>query len=142
MLRLLPLSSLALAASIFGICGLILGVVGAATGTTFLGALLAGAVAGALNSAVFAWLRQSGEAASPDDSQLVGSIGRVVLPVAAERRGRIAIVVAGQQRYLSALALPGRRGEAGEELDVGDPVLVVEVHDGIAAVTRLAPELT
>jgi hypothetical protein len=142
MLRLLPLSSLALAAAVFGICGLILGVVGAAAGTTFLGALLAGAVAGGLNSAVFAWLRQSEEAASTDDAQLVGTIGRVVLPVAAERRGRIAVVVGGQQRYLSALALPGRRGEAGEELDVGAPVLVVEVHDGIAAVTRLAPELT
>ena len=136
--RLLPLSTLAFAAAAFGVCGLALDLVDPDSGTTFLAALAAGVAAGALNSAAFAYLRRTESTSDVSDRQLAGGVGRVVLPVAGERRGRVAVGVGGQQVYLSATTLP----DATAELEVGAPVLVVEVNGGIATVTRLDPELT
>ena len=138
MLRRLPLSTMAIGAAAFGVCGLLLSAVGSGSGSTFMGAVVVAAVAGALNSTVFAYLRRSDSTASVGDEQLVGRVGRVVLPVAPERRGRVAVSVGGQQLYLSAQALP----DAVAELEVGAPVLVVDVRQGVASVTRLDPELT
>ena len=140
MLRLLPLSTIALATATFGLCGLLLTAVGAGAGTTLAGAAVTGVVAGVLNSTVFAYLRRSDSSTSVGDERLAGAIGRVVLPVGGEHRGRIAVAVDGQQRYFSALAMPD--ASAGTTLDVGAPVLVVEVSNGVARVVRLDPELT
>jgi len=100
-------------------------------------AAVAGAVAGALNGALFGYLRRSESTTEVGDEQLAGKIGRVVVPMAGDRRGRIAVSVGGQQIHLSAHVLPG----TPTDLDVGSPVLVVEVHNGIAQVTGLDPEL-
>lgn len=138
MFRRLPLSTLALVAATFGLCGLVLTAAGTAGGSTFAAASIAAVVAGALNGALFSYLRRSESTTEVNDEQLAGKIGRVVVPVAGERRGRIAVTVDGQQIHLSAHTVPG----APEELGVGSPVLVVEVHNGIAQVTGLDPELT
>jgi len=140
MFRLLPLSTIAIMAATFGLCGLALGLAGTGSGTTLLAAVVIAGVAGALNSTVFAYLRRSDSTASVGDEQLVGTVGRVVVPIAGGHRGRIAVSAAGQQVYLSALALPDA-GSPGE-LEVGAPVLVVEVSGGVAGVVRLDPELT
>jgi membrane protein implicated in regulation of membrane protease activity len=140
MLRLFPLSTVAIAIAAFGICGLALDAAGTTSGVTLAGALGAAVVAGALNSAAFAYLRRSESSASVRDEQLVGSVGRVVLPVLGDRRGRIAVSAGDQQLYLSARALPNDPG-ADTEFEVGAPVLVIEVRDGVAAITRLDPEL-
>ncbi len=148
MLRWLPLSTLAFVAAAFGVCGLALGASGAGGGTTFAAAVVAGIVAGVLNSTLFGYLRRSESTTAVDDADLAGSIGRVIVPVSGERRGRIALTVGDQQIHLSAQALPPSRSEgrsgpgAGAELDVGSRVLVVEVRNGIASVTSLDPELT
>lgn len=136
-LRLLPLSTLAFVAATFGVCGLVLGFVGTGAGTTFVASALAGVLAGGLNSALFGYLRRSESSSGVDDAQLAGAIGRVVLPISAEGRGRVAISVGGQQVYLSARSLP----DAPAVLEAGTPVLVVDVEGGIARVTRLDPEL-
>ena len=141
MLRLLPLSTIALAAATFGLCGLLLTAVGTGAGTTLAGAAVTAVVAGALNSTVFAYLRRSDSTTSVGDERLAGAVGRVVLPVAGERRGRIAVAVDGQQLYLSARAMPAASSDAGA-LEVGAPVLVVEVTNGVASVVRLDPELS
>ena len=138
MLRLLPLSTIAIVVATFGVCGLLLGAVGTGSGTTLLGSAGAAALGGVLNSTLFGYLRRSDSTASVGDEQLAGAVGRIVLPVGAERRGRIVVSVGGQQIYLSASALP----DAAGELEVGAPVLVVEVSQGIAKVTRLDPELS
>lgn len=140
MLRLFPLSTIALAAAVFGLTGLALGAAGTASTTTVVGAAAVALVAGALNSTVFAYLRRSGSTTEVSDERLVGTIGRVVLPVGVDRRGRIAVSVGDQQLYLSAQSLPG--ADPTDELEPGDPILVVDVRGGIAAVTRLDPELT
>jgi membrane protein implicated in regulation of membrane protease activity len=136
--RLLPISTLAFAAATFGVCGLVLGLVDTDDGTTFIASGIAGVLAGAANSTAFAYLRRSESASDVSDRQLAGAVGRVVLPVAGERRGRVAVAVGGQQVYLSATTLP----DAPAELEVGAPILVVEVTGGIATVTRLDTELT
>jgi membrane protein implicated in regulation of membrane protease activity len=148
MFRWLPLSTLAFAAAAFGVCGLAVGASDAGYATTLAAAVVAGVVAGVVNSTVFGYLRRSESTTAVDDADLAGTIGRVVVPVSGDRRGRIAITVGDQQIHLSAQALPparseGRSGpEAGAELDVGASVLVVEVRNGIASVTSLDPELT
>lgn len=137
MLRLLPLSTIAIATATFGVTGLLLGAVGAGSGTTFVGAAGAAGLAAVLNSTLFAYLRRS-DSTTDVEEELVGSVGRVVLPITGGHRGRIAVSVRGQQRYLSARALPG---EQGAHLESGAPVLIVEVSGGIAGVTRLDQEL-
>jgi membrane protein implicated in regulation of membrane protease activity len=140
MLRLFPLSTLAIVAATFGVCGLALGAVDTAGGTTFVGALVAAAIAGVLNSTVFAYLRRSDSTSSVGDAQLAGAVGRGVIPVVGEHPGRIAVSAGGQQIYLSARALPD--ADTDTDLEVGATVLVVEVRDGTATVVRLDPELT
>jgi membrane protein implicated in regulation of membrane protease activity len=137
MFRLLPLSTIAFVLAAFGVAGLALGAAGASGGGAFAGAAVAGVVAGVLNSTLFGYLRRSESTTEVDDDQLAGKIGRVVVPLTGDRRGRIAVTVGGQQIHLSALATP----DSPAELGVGDSVLVVEVRKGIASVTSLDPEL-
>lgn len=137
MFRLLPLSTIAFVLATFGVCGLVLRAAGTTSGTTLVAAAGAGVAAGALNSALFSYLRRTGSTSDVSDRQLAGATGRVVLPVAGERRGRVAVDVGGQQVYLSAEAMP----DAPAELEVGAAVLVVEVERGVARVSRLDPEL-
>ena len=137
MFRLLPLSTLAFVAATFGVCGLVLGMVGTGAGTTFVASAAAAAAVGVLSSAVFRYLRGSESTSGVSDDQLAGAIGRVVLPITGDGRGRVAVSIGGQQVYLSARSLPG----APSELEAGAPVLVVEVRGGVAGVTRLDPEL-
>ncbi len=138
MFRRLPLSTIALVAATFGVCGLVLTAAGTGGGSTLVAAAVAGAVAGGLNGALFGYLRRSESTTEVSDEQLAGKIGRVIVPVEGDRRGRIAVSVGGQQIHLSAHAVPG----AAAELGVGSPVLVVEVHNGIAEITGLDPELS
>ena len=138
MFRWLPLSTIAFAAAAFGVCGLLVGAAGAGQGARLVAAVVAGVVAGALNSTLFAYLRRSESTTGVADAQLAGKIGRVVVPVTGDHRGRIALTVGDQQIQLSARALP----QAADDLPVGSPVLVVEVRNGIASVTRLDPELS
>lgn len=137
MFRLLPLSTIAFVLAAFGVAGLALGAAGVGGGTTFAAAAAAGFFAGALNSTAFSYLRRSESTTEVDDEQLAGKIGRVVVPLSGDRRGRISVTIGGQQIHLSAEALPG----APAGLEVGDAVLVVEVRKGIASVTGLDPEL-
>ena len=137
MLRLLPLGTIAFVLATFGVTGLVLGAIGAGDGVTLTAAVLAGVGAGVVNSTLFAYLRRSESTTEVDDDQLAGKIGRVVVPLTGDRRGRIAVTAGGQQIHLSALAVPD-----APDLEVGDAVLVVEVRDGIASVTGLDPELS
>jgi len=138
MFRRLPLSTVAFVLAGFGVCGLALGAAGAGPGPTLAAAAVVAVVAGFVNSTLFAYLRRSESTTEVDDDQLAGKIGRVVVPLTGDRRGRIAVTVGGQQIHLSALALP----DAPAALEVGAPVLVVEVRKGIASVTGLDSELS
>lgn len=133
----LPFSTLAFVAAAFGVCGLALTAADTGTATTLVLAALAGVVAGFLKRTVLGYLRRSESTTDVKDADLTGKIGRVVVPLSGDRRGKIAVTVGDQQIHLSAQALPG----GAAELTVGSPVLVVEMRKGIASVTRLDPEL-
>ncbi len=139
MLRLLPLSTIAIVSATFGICGLALQAADIGSVTTFVAAAALAAVSGVLNSAVFAYLRRSESTASVSDDQLAGRVGRIVLPTGVDRRGRVVVSAGNQPVSLSALALldPGDR-----DLEVGATVVVIEVRNGVATVSRIDPELT
>lgn len=140
MLRLLPLSTIAIVLATFGVTGLILHLaVGGGSSSSLPGAVLAAVVAGALNSGLFAYLRRSDSNAAVLDEQLTGAMGRVVLPVGPEHRGRIVVAVGGQQSYFTARRLAS---DGGDDLEAGASVLVVDVSGGVATVVRLDAELT
>jgi hypothetical protein len=139
MLRLLPLSSIAIVLTGFGVCGLAMQLAGVGRTTTLVCSIAVGLVAGVLNGAAFAYLRRSESTASIGDDELTGKVGRIVLPTAPDRRGRVVVSVGGQQVQMTAIALPD---PAGHDLEVGAPVVVVEVRNGVASVARLDPELT
>ncbi len=118
--------------------------------------MVAAAAAGALNSTVFTYLRRSESTASVSDEQLAGRVGLVVLPVAADRRGRVAISVAGQQLYLTARALPDATAELenatgvdlfkalrpdsnGLSVDAEEPWEEDAVPDGDGSVAQVGP---
>ena len=132
-----PVTTLAFVLAAFGVCGLLLTLVRASRASTLLTASVAGGVAGVVTRSAFAYLRRSESTTEVRDEQLAGRIGRVVVPVAGERRGRIAVTVGDQQLHLSARALPN----TSEAFDVGAAVLVVEVRDGVASVAAADPEL-
>lgn len=154
MLRLLPLSTLAIAAASFGVTGLALTLVDTSAGFTLAAAIAVAVLAGGLNSALFSYLRRSDSGASIDDSQLAGSTGTVVLPISPGSRGRVVVTIAGQRRYLSATAhavggapadgtaVEGTAAAPPRTLEAGAPILVVEVRDAVALVVPLDPELT
>ncbi len=152
MLRLFPLSTLAIAAATFGVTGLALGAVGTSAPATLILAIVVAVLAGGLNTALFGYIRRSDSGGSLSDEALEGAIGQVVLPISGSGRGRIAISVNDQQMYLSAVAIrsPQEHSEpegastelAPRELAVGDPILVVHVREGVAGVIPLDIDLT
>jgi membrane protein implicated in regulation of membrane protease activity len=141
MLRLVPLSTLAIAAASFGVGGLALDAAGARPRAALLGALALALLTGAANSAAFSYLRRSESTSSVDDDRLVGAVGKVVLPFQGRARGRVAITIDGQHLYLSAVAPLAGPEDESSSFSVGDPVLVIDHRNGIAEVVRLDPEL-
>lgn len=152
MLRLLPLSTLAIVAATFGVTGLALGAVGTSAPATLFWAIAVAVLAGGLNTALFGYIRRSDSGGSLSDEELEGAIGQVVLPISGSGRGRIAVSVNDQQMYLTAEAIRGPH-ELGEaegsstdlvplELAVGDPILVVHIRAGVAGVIPLDVDLT
>jgi membrane protein implicated in regulation of membrane protease activity len=132
MLRLLPLSSLALAAATFGVTGLALGALDLAAGLVALLAVGLTVVAAALNSAIFAYVRRTESTSDVSDAAIAGSIGRVVVPVEPGRRGRVVVSLADRQVALTARSI----GEV-EHLAIGSAVVVVEMERGVAVVAHL-----
>ena len=66
-------------------------------------------------------------------ARYIGQEARVVLPIKADRPGKIAL-----QTFQGRLDMVARTHD-GKDLSVGDTVLIAGVHDGIADVTRLLP---
>ncbi|MBA2292719.1 MAG: hypothetical protein H0W15_09740 [Gemmatimonadales bacterium] len=115
----------------FGATGLLLTWVGTSSILALLLAASMGAGSWVLSHALFTWLRRTDSGVSVlNDRALEGSIGRVTLPVGPGARGRITLVVAGQQTWITA------RVESGVEriLPVGTEVLIRRTEGGVAEV--------
>ena len=135
----IPISSIAMTATFFGATGLASQALGVNTAITLLVALVIGVVAGALNSAAFAYLRRSEASSEVSDREIEGSIARVSLPVSSEHRGRIVITVAGARTQMTAA--PVDHVFAEKPIEAGARVIIVRIEGGVALVTRLDPEL-
>ncbi len=135
----IPLSSLAFVATFFGATGLVSEWLGTGAVFTVLLAVVVGVLAGALNSAAFAYLRRSEVSSEVSDREIEGSIARVSLPIASERRGRIVLTVAGARTQMTAAPIDPLDDD--QTIEAGARVIIVRIEGGVALVTRLDPEL-
>ena len=125
------ISSVAFAATVFGLSGLITVWVGASPLPGMLISVGMGVLGATFHNTLFAWLRRTEASSEVTDQDLEGAKGLVVLGVSAERRGQIVVEAAGQRLRISAL--PAKRED---RLAKGDTVRIVEVDGGVALITR------
>lgn len=115
----------------FGTTGTLLSLAGTPDAATFLLASSMGVGAWLLTHAVFTWLRRTDSAIDAlSDRDLEGAIGTVTLPITPGHRGRITIVVAGRQTYLTARL----EDSIDRQLPVGTEVLIRHTDGGVAEV--------
>ncbi len=130
---LLTFRTLIFFAGFFGAVGIVLSLLDYAEPVPFMAALALGAVAGVTNARLMSYLKRSEVSSHLTTQEIAGSTARVVLPVGAERRGRVEVDLGGQPTYM--VALPFRRDAA--DIARGAQVVVVEVREGTAYVTPL-----
>ena len=135
----IPLSSLAFIATFFGATGLVSEWLGTGTVFSLLLAVVVGVLAGALNSAAFAYLRRSEASSEVSDREIEGSIARVSLAMSNTRRGRIVLKVAGARTQMTAAPIDALHDD--QTIESGARVIIVRIESGVALVTRLDPEL-
>lgn len=115
----------------FGTTGTLLTVAGTNPAGTALMATAMGVGAWLLTHGVFTWLRRTDSAVDAlSDRDLEGTIGRVTLPIAPGQRGRITVLVAGRQAYLTARLAP----DMDRPLAIGTEVLIRRTDGGVAEV--------
>ncbi len=115
----------------FGATGLLLTWVGTNPTLSVILAGSMGAGSWVLSHALFTWLRRTDSSVNVlNDRALEGAIGRVTLPVGPGARGRITLVVAGQQTWITARVEPG----VERILPVGTEVLIRRTDGGVAEV--------
>jgi membrane protein implicated in regulation of membrane protease activity len=131
----IPLSSVAFVLAFFGGAGLVAGAVGASGAAALVLAVVVALVAGALNTAAFAYLRRSSSSSDVTDAELEGRIATASLPMTTGTRGRIVLEVAGTRAQMTATPADDT------PISTGDRVVVVGVERGVALVARLDPEL-
>lgn len=122
----------------FGSAGLVLSWLGTGRITTAVTSLLLGVIALTTVHSVFGWLRRTDSStASLGDRDFEGTIARVVVPIADNRRGQVACLVAGQEQYLTASLADGAVGP----LAPGQEVIIISTSDGIASVVPAGQDL-
>lgn len=99
------------------------------------GSGLCGVLAAGVSVAAFGWVRATEAGERQGEGSFVGLAGRVVLPVDAQRSGRI-LVRRGTREY-ELRARPF--GSAPVASDVGSDVVIVEMREGTALVAPFDP---
>jgi membrane protein implicated in regulation of membrane protease activity len=119
----------------FGMVGALITTFGFA-GTTFtlLLAIASGLAAGLVAGFTFRALRHANASTSASLDETVGQIGRVLLPCAKGKVGKVRLELKGQS--VDVLATTG-----DDEIAIGKRVVIEEVRGGIAHVTRAPEEL-
>ncbi|NNJ47801.1 MAG: hypothetical protein HKP18_08220 [Acidimicrobiia bacterium] len=133
-LSLLSFRSIMFFLAFFGLTGIVLDVIDASGLATLLAAIGVGAFAWVFNSFVFRALKVADVSSSLKKADLQGAMGEVVLPISPGHRGRIAIEVGDQRRYLTAQPHDATKQSS---FAVGDPIVVVGLEKGAALVSGL-----
>lgn len=125
----------------FGAAGALLHLVWGG-GQPMLTAAIAGATglgSGALISTVFAYLRRTESGTLKGEESFVGLTGEVSLEVGPDSHGTVTVRRGDRRVRLRARTADGSGGAPA--LSPGQPVVVVEMNDGIAAVAPVGPKL-
>ncbi len=129
---LLNFRSIVLGLTFFGLSGIILSALGTSTALTLVTAIVLGFVAAAANSTLTTFVLGRQQSSHVTMREVTGMSAQVMLPIAADRRGRVRAQIAGQTEYFTAL--PHNPEHAFEP---GETVVVVEMVDGLARVASL-----
>lgn len=119
----------------FGVSGLVFDQFDYSPLVTVGTALFIGVSAGLANSVLFGLLKGSQTDSQVSNASLRGRPATVVLPIHGGRRGRIRIDINHQPHYLVARAV---EDGLGQQFDVGDSVVVVQMDHGTALVSELS----
>ena len=92
-----------------------------------------GAISGFVAATLVKRLQQRGTSSQATDSDLIGLIGRVLVPPPGSGQGKVRVRV--KASYVDYVA------KAGEPLEEGDTVVVEEVEGGVVTVSRAPKEL-
>lgn len=115
----------------FGVTGLLATWLGVGTFAAAVTAGIMGVASMLLVHGVFTWLRRTDSAVDVlGDSDLEGTLARVVIPISATARGRISCVASGQQIFVTAKLADGQP----ELPQVGSPVVILRMRAGVAEV--------
>ncbi|MEO8479342.1 MAG: hypothetical protein ABI542_06870 [Gemmatimonadota bacterium] len=115
----------------FGTTGLLLTLANTNASLALILAAIMGTVSWFTSHALFTWLKHSDSGVSAmGDRELEGSIGTVTLPIAPGARGRITILAAGRQTWITARLEDG----IDRSLGVGTEVLIRRTAAGVAEV--------
>jgi len=98
-----------------------------------------GLASGALITAVFGYLKRTEAGTMRGEQSFVGLTGEVSLEIGPGSRG--AVAVRRGDRRIRIRARAAETWPADQPLAAGEPIVVVEMKDGIAAVSPVAPKL-
>ncbi|WP_019588168.1 NfeD family protein [Deinococcus apachensis] len=116
------LRSLVSFAAFFGLAGVVGGLAGLSGPGRLTVALVTGLAVGALTSLAFRVARTRGEV-SAAAGRMAGRTGKVLVPPAPGRPGKVALTVAGQIEHVLA--------RSDDPLHAGDPVIVIGTQGGV-----------
>ncbi len=129
---LLNFRSFVLGSTFFGLTGVVLSTLGTGAALTLVTAIVLALVAAAANSTLTSFVLNRQQSSHVTMREVTGMSAEVMLPIAADRRGRVRAQIAGQTEYFTAL--PHR---SDQSFAPGETVVVVEVVDGLAKVASL-----
>ncbi|WP_165953249.1 NfeD family protein [Deinococcus sp. S9] len=109
-------------AAFFGLAGVMGGLAGLSGPGRLVVALVTGLAVGALTAFAFRLARSRGEVGAAA-GRLVGRTGKVLVPPAPGRPGKVVLTVAGQIEHLLA--------RSDDPLSAGDAVIVIGTKDGV-----------
>ena len=124
-------------AGFFGLTGLATSLAGTGAALSFALALGVGLTAAFAHRMLLKLVKAGASSSHLRDVDFSGRTGTVVVPIESGKRGRIALQLGDQRQYLTAQLPPGESAA----LDVGSPIVIIEVDQSVALVAHLDPEL-
>ncbi len=119
-------------AAFFGVGGLLFEWFGAGGAVAFVLAVGIGLAAAFMNHRLVRYIRRTDTDSTVTDDRITGSVAQVVLPIGAERKGRVTADIDGHR--INLVALP-YRADDDSRFEVGEQVVIVAVKNGSAYVT-------
>ncbi len=129
--------TLAFFAGFFGLTGLVLTGAGSSGLVTLALASMVGVTAAGAQRGLLSYVARTSSSSHLSDVDFTGKAASVLVPIEADRRGRILVQVGEERHQLTAELAAGDH----HTLDVGSSVVVLSIEGGVARVSNLDPEL-